>query len=91
MQALNIDETIGKVFLHEVGFNMSLEWEIGALHCVKQNPVMNQDTGLLREFGEPDFPKSALEHRCCEMLLNQSLLGKSFLTVLGNYKLDFLL
>lgn len=60
MQALNIDETIGKVFLHEVGFNMSLEWEMGAIHCVKENPVMNQDTRPFKRIWRAGFPQICL-------------------------------
>lgn len=64
----NVDWTIGEGFLHEVGFNMCLEWEIKVMHCATESPGMKQGTEAFYEhFGEhisQDLPWSTDAVRC---------------------------
>lgn len=54
----NVDWTIGEGFLHEVGFNMCLEWEIKVVHCATESPGMKQGTEAHKMSTlESTFPK----------------------------------
>lgn len=57
---------------------MSLEWKIRVMSYAKESHGMNLGMEPFQEhLGDPHCPKSALGHRCYEMLLNQRLLGNS--------------
>lgn len=68
LKALSVDWTNREGFLHEVGLNMSLEWEIRVTPCAEESPGMTQG---VETFPEPsgshislDLPWSTDAARC---------------------------